>query len=75
MNDAVERAIKSWEGQIRTIRDHAEGEIGELRPDPCDASSLAAVRLVGLVDSSIATWWGRMGVRRMSSSLATKASC
>ena len=29
MNGAVESAIKSWEGQFRTIRDHVEGEVGE----------------------------------------------
>ena len=30
INGAVERAIKSWDGQLNTIRDHVEGGLGEL---------------------------------------------
>ena len=41
MNGAVERAVRSWEGQFRTVRDHLEGEI---------AATVAMVCLVGVVD-------------------------
>ena len=30
MNGVVERAIRSWEAQFCTIRDHVEGQVGEL---------------------------------------------
>ena len=30
MNGAVERAVRTWEGQFRTIRDHVESEIARI---------------------------------------------
>ena len=30
MNGAVERAVRSWEGQFRTIRDHLESELSAI---------------------------------------------
>ena len=37
MNGAVERAVRSWEGQFRTVRDHVEGEIGAIDERQIDA--------------------------------------
>ena len=37
MNGAVERAVRSWEGQFRTLRDHFEGEIAATDERQLDA--------------------------------------
>ena len=37
MNGAVERAVRSWEGQFRTVRDHLEGEIAAVDERQIDA--------------------------------------
>ena len=38
MNGAAERAVRSWEGQFRTVRDHVEGEIAEMDERVIDAT-------------------------------------
>ena len=37
MNGEVERAVRSWEGQFRTVRDHLEGEIAAIDGRQIDA--------------------------------------
>ena len=40
MNGAAERAVRSWEGQFCTVRDHVEGEIAEIDERVIDAKHL-----------------------------------
>ena len=37
MNGAVERAVRAWEGQFRTVRDHVEGEVTAVDDRQIDA--------------------------------------
>ena len=38
INGEVERAVRFWEGQFRTVRDHVEGEIAEMEDRVIDAT-------------------------------------
>ena len=37
MNGTAERAVRSWEGQFRTVGDHVEGDIAEMDERTVDA--------------------------------------
>ena len=65
MNGAVEKAVRPWEGQLRTVRDYLEGEIAAVDERQIDAKHPFL---------QWCAWGGQMGVRRTSSSLATKPS-